>query len=160
MSMLVHRGGSFEGSRSLQHVIWILLGVLVVACSSTEQVLEKGACVRATQLPASQAALVARVDRALVGTDADRTAANVRLVTTADLVQMFPRELAAHAAVCGDQQAKPGDPEKPGEGVCDGAATPQGTLVLVCSTVKTTCVYIVTPAGPATSCGPTPSQPA
>ena len=159
MSMLAHRGGYFEGLANLQYLTWLLLGVLVGACSSTERVLEKGACVRAAQLPPSQAALVARVDRALDGTDADRAAANVRLVTTAELTQTFPQELAAHAAACGNHEAKPGDPEKPGEGVCDGGVTPQGTVVLVCSTVKTTCVYIVTPAGPATSCGPTPSQP-
>jgi hypothetical protein len=33
-------------------------------------------------------------------------------------------------------------------------------VVIVCSTPKTTCVHIVMPAGPVTSCGPTPSQPA
>ena len=102
----------------------------------TEQVLEKGACVQEAQLPPSQAARVAEVDRALAGTDADRAAANLRLLTTAELAQKFPRELAAHAAACRGQQAKTGG------AVCDGGVTPGGATVLVCSTAVTTCVYI------------------
>ena len=154
MSIFTRRGAQSEGRINLEHLTWVLLIVLLGACSSTEPVLEKGACVPASQLPPSQAVRVAQVDRALAGTDADRAAANVRLMTTAELIQKFPRELAEHAAACRGQQANPV------EAVCDGGVTPGGAVVIVCSTPKTTCVHIVMPAGPVTSCGPTPSQPA
>ena len=154
MSMFALIGKPSKSSLKLQRPTWIvLLGVLFGACSGTEQVLEKGACVQETQLPPSQAARVAEVDRALAGTEADRAAANVRLLTTAELAQKFPRELAAHAAACRGQQAKTGG------AVCDGGVTPAGATVLVCSTAVTTCVYIIMDAGPVTSCGPTPSGP-
>jgi hypothetical protein len=72
-----------------QRTTWILLVVLLGACSGTARVPEKGACVRADQLPPAHGALVARVDRALAGTDADRAAANVRLVGFTELAKKF-----------------------------------------------------------------------
>ena len=89
---------------------------------------------------------MARVDRAVAGTDAERAAANVRVVSSAEFKERFSRELTAHAAVCRGQQAKPGD------AVCDGGVTPKGTVLIVCTGVLTTRIYIITPSGPATSC--------
>jgi hypothetical protein len=74
----------------LQRITCIMLVVLLGACSGTARVPEKGRCVRADQLFPSHAALVARVDRALAGTDADRAAANVRLVSSSELRLTFP----------------------------------------------------------------------
>ena len=105
-----------------QRTTWILLVVLLGACSGTARVPEKGACVRADQLPPAHGALVARVDRALAGTDADRAAANVRLVGFTELAEKFTRELAAHAAACYGQQAE----SRPGGSICDGGVNPGG----------------------------------
>jgi len=139
-----------------QRITCILVGiVLLEACSGTARVPEKGRCVRADQLPPEHAALVARVDRALAGTDADRAAANVRLVSSTELAEKFPVELAGHAAACRGQQAE----SRPGGSICDGGVTPAGSVVIACKGIITTCVYIITPVAPVTSCGPTPPGP-
>jgi hypothetical protein len=139
----------------LQRITCIMLVVLLGACSGTARVPEKGRCVRADQLFPSHAALVARVDRALAGTDADRAAANVRLVSSSELRLTFPREFAEHADACHGQQAAP----EPGGAVCKGGVAPNGTVWIWCTSIKTSCIYQIKPEGPSTTCAPNPPGP-